>query len=151
MLRRDRQMSELSDNSKCRAANTYKRNDVKSTHTLEPPTRAGGSRFWIVGVCCLLVVRVGVCVAMSLSPCFISVLSPFPFLQFYLSVVGSVYVAVLVVVVVITEELAAASVAVIVVVSVVIGIHACTRACAHGWHTSSSCTALSLVFRSSPL
>ena len=112
---------------------------MKSAITLESTKRAGGSRIWNVDACCLLVVRVSVCVAMSRDPCLIRVLSPCVLLPFYLSIVVPVSVAVLGVVVVVTQDPAPALVAVTAGVSAVIGIHACTRACAHDFHTASSC------------
>ena len=96
----------------CHAASAHRGNYVKSTITLESPKRAGGSIIWNVDVCCLLVVRAGACVAMTLSLCLISVLSPCALLPFYLSIVVPVPVAVLGAVVVITQDPAPALVAV---------------------------------------
>ena len=85
---------------------------MKSTTTLESTKRAGGSRMLNADGCWLLVVCVGVSIALSRSPCLISVLSPCALLPFYLSVVGTVSIAVLGVVVVIAQVPAPASVAV---------------------------------------
>ena len=118
---------------------------MTSTTTLGSTKRACGSRILKADGCWLLVVCVGVSIALSRSPCLISVLSPCALLPFYLSVVVTVSVAVLGVVVVIAQDPAPALVAVTVFVPAVVGIHACTRACAHDLHTASDCPACAYI------
>ena len=76
---------------------------MTSTTTLGSTERACGSRIVGADGCWLLVVCVGVSIALSRSPCLISVLSPCALLPLYLSVVVIVSVAMLGVVVVIAQ------------------------------------------------
>ena len=118
---------------------------MTSTTTLGSTKRACGSRILKADGCWLLVVCVGVSIALSRSPCLISVLSPCALLPFYLSVAVTVSVPVLGAGVIIAQDPAPALVAVTVVVPAVVGIHACTRACAHDLHTASNCSACAYI------
>ena len=129
----------------CHVASVHHGHYMTSTTTLGSTKRACGSRILKADGCWLLVVCVGVSIALSRSPCLISVLSPCALLPFYLSVVVTVSVPVLGAVVVIAQDPAPALVAVTIFVPAVVGIHACTHACAHDLHTASDCPACAYI------